>query len=194
MLNDKTLELFSQLSEQELISRIAQQDPNAVEFFFFHKYRGIFDRLAANIFKNQIEVSELINEFYLDLQKNSWSKLKSFEGKSKLSTWLTVVASRFFIKKKEEMTLINEKIASHIDDFIGTLVVDSSKTITQFEAYDAVNKIQNPKYRYALLAELQGFDTNEIAERMGTSVGNIYNYRKRGKIALVELLNGRKNV
>ena len=194
MLNDKTLELFSQLSERELILRVSQQDPNAVEFFFFHKYRGIFDRLAANIFKNQIETSELINEFYLDLQKNNWSKLKSFEGKSKLSTWLTVVASRFFIKKKEDMTLINEKIALHIDDFIGTLVVDSSKAFTQFEVYDAVNKIQNSKYRYTLLAELQGFDSNEIAQRMGTSVGNIYNYKKRGKIALVELLNGRKNV
>ncbi|MCQ2276796.1 MAG: hypothetical protein MJZ87_07640 [Bacteroidales bacterium] len=193
MLNDKTLELFSQLSERELIYRVAQQDPNAVEFFFLHKYRDIFDRHAANIFKNQIETSELINEFYIYLQKDNWSKLNSFEGKSKLSTWLTVVASRFFIKKKEGMTFLNEKIALHIDDFIGTLVVDSSKTFTQFEVYDAVNKIQNPKYRYTLLAELQGFDTNEIAQKLGTSVGNIYNYRKRGKIALVELLNERKN-
>lgn len=194
MLNDKTLEFFYQLSERELICRVAQQDPNAVEFFFFHQYRDIFDRLAANIFKSQIETSELINEFYIYLQKDNWSKLKSFEGKSKLSTWLTVVASRFFIKKKEGMTFLNEKIALHIDDFIGTLVVDSSKTFTRFEVYDAVNKIQNPKYRYTLLAELQGFDTNEIAQKMGTSVGNIYNYRKRGKIVLVELLNGRKNV
>lgn len=193
MLNDKTLEFFYQLSERELIARVAQQDPNAVEYFFFYKYQSVFDRLAANIFQNQIETSELINEFYLYLQKDNWSKLKSFEGKSKFSTWLTVVASRFFIKKKEGMTFLNEKIALHIDDFIGTLVVDSSKTFTQFEVYDAVNKIQNPKYRYTLLAELQGFDTNEIAQKLGTSVGNIYNYRKRGKIALVELLNERKN-
>lgn len=194
MLDNKTLGLFSQLSEQELLTRVAQQDPNAVEFFFFHKYRGIFDRLAFNIFKNQIEVSELINEFYLYLQKDNWSKLKSFEGKSKFSTWLTVVASRFFFKKKESMTFQNEKIALHIDDFKNTLRADSSATFTQFEVYDAVNQIQNPKYRCTLLAELQGFDTNEIARAMGTNVGNIYNYRKRGKIALVELLNGRKNV
>lgn len=193
MLDDNTQKLFSQLSDRELLLRVVENDHCAIEYFFFHKYFPIFQRLSSNIFKNQIEVLELVNEFYIDLQKNNWSKLKSFEEKSKLSTWLTIVASRFFIKKKEKMKQLDEKTTMNIEDFIDELVVEASVPITHADLYDAINRLKNSKYRWVLLSELQGFTPEEMSKEMGTSVGNIYNYKKRGKIALVELLNERKD-
>lgn len=81
----------------------------------------------------------------------------------------------------------------NIEDFIDELVVEASVPITHADLYDAINRLKNSKYRWVLLSELQGFTPEEMSKEMGTSVGNIYNYKKRGKIALVELLNERKD-
>lgn len=194
MLDNNTLTFFSLLSDQELLMRVVEQDSIAIEYFFFHKYHSFFQRIATNIFQNQIETSELINEFYIDLQKNNWAKLKSFEGRSKFSTWLTIVASRFFIKKREQLNLLYSNKTLNIEDFMDTLIVDTTVSISQSELYDAINQLKNPKYRWVLLGELQGYSTEEMSQELGTSISNIYNYRKRGKLALVELLNERKDV
>ena len=48
----------------------------------------------------QLDKNELINELYLYLQSDNWYKLRQFDFRSKLTTWLTVVAVRFFQKRK----------------------------------------------------------------------------------------------
>ena len=194
MMNDSTLEYFSQISDQELLNRVVEQDEAAIEFFFFHRFYAVFEGIVIHTLHNQLEAKELINELYIYLQSDNWSKLRTFEWKSSLSTWLTVVATRFFIKKKQELTKTDDFQVLNIEDFTDILKIESSLPLTRSELYDAIHKMRNPKHKWVLLSELMGYSTEEMAREMNTTVINIYNYRKRAKIELVELLNVKKNV
>ncbi|MCQ2270167.1 MAG: sigma-70 family RNA polymerase sigma factor [Bacteroidales bacterium] len=193
-MNDSTLKYFSELSDQELLSRVVAQDKAAIEYFFYFRFYPIFEKIVLHTLHNQVETEELINEFYIYLQSDNWSKLKTFEWKSSLSTWLTVVASRFFVKKKQELTKIDGEKVLNIDDFTNVLKTESTLPITRADLYDAIHKMRNPKHKWVLLSELMGYSTEEMAREMNTTVINIYNYKKRAKIELVELLNEKKDV
>lgn len=194
MIDNNTLQYLSQLPDQELVARVVGQDETAIEYFFYHKFFPIFERIVSHSLHNQLETNELINEFYIYLQADNWSKLKTFEWKSSLSTWLTVVASRFFVKKKQELTKFDSEKVLNIDDFTNVLKTESTLPITRADLYDAIRKLHNPKYRWVLLSELLGYKPEEMAREMNTTVINIYNYKKRAKIELVELLNEKKDV
>ena len=72
---------YALISDRELVDRLLIGDEEIVRYLFFDKY-------------------ELINELYLYLQSDNWYKLRQFDFRSKLTTWLTVVAVRFFQKRK----------------------------------------------------------------------------------------------
>lgn len=194
MMNDSTLEYYSQISDQELLARVVDFNETAIEYLFYHRFYSIFEGIVIHTLHNQLETKELINELYIYLQSDDWSKLKTFEWKSSLSTWLTVVATRFFIKKKQELTKMDDFMVLNIENFTNILKTESNSPLTRSELYDAIHKMRNPKYKWVLLSELMGYSTEEMAQEMNTTVMNIYNYKKRAKIELVELLNVKKNV
>lgn len=184
------LKIFEQLSDSELIARLLQNDEQAVEYLFFYRCHLIFQRLIKNIFSYQIEQEELITDFYLYLSENDWIKLRNFEQKASLNTWLTIVAVRFFTKKKMAMTNLDEKetlIELNEKQYI-FLEEELPFQISKYELLDAVQQISNPRYRWVLLAQLRGLEVEDIAKELNTNVVNIYNLIKRAKMALKTLL------
>lgn len=192
-MNTKQQAYYQQLNDKELIARIVQDDAAAVEYLFFVKCRPMFQRIVYQLFSNNVEVEELIGEFYLYVRKNDWAKLKSFEGKSSLMTWLTVVATRFFVNNRQDLVNLQDTIAQNVQDLTNQLQ-SNDQIINKLELYDAVFKIPNPKYRWVILADLNGNTSQEMSIALQTTIGNIYNYRKRGIIELKEIINEWKHV
>ena len=54
--------------------------------------------------------------------------------------------------------------------------------------------IKNIRYKWVLLAELNGLQPEEMADELKTTVGNIYNLKKRAKIEIANVLKKYKNV
>lgn len=192
-MNTNRQSYYQQLNDKELIVRIVQDDAAAVEYLFFVKCRPMFQRIVYQLFSNNVEIEELIGEFYLYVRKNDWAKLKSFEGKSALMTWLTVVATRFFVNNRQDLVNLQDTIAQNVQDLTNQLQ-SNDQAINKMELYDAVFKMSNPKYRWVILADLNGNTSQEMSIALHTTVGNIYNYRKRGIIELKEILNEWKHV
>lgn len=182
---------FSQLSDKEIIEFILNKNEEAIEFLFYHLCKPIFIKVSKEYFSFQVPIDALISEFFIYLKEDNWLKLQNFQFKSKLSTWLTVVAIHFFNKRKKLLTNFysnNSPIEIEHYNISIDFQLKILEKISKKELYDAINKIKNKNYRWVLLAELSGMSKKEMALELNTKIDNIYNYVKRAKIQLAELL------
>ena len=142
------------------------------------------------MFQSQGKKEELISELYIYLSENNWSRLRLFEFKSALNTWLTVIAVRFFRKKRISQTklvvvepqLIVETQKNEVDDY------DILHELSRLELYKAIDRLSKPRERYALLADLTGKSAEEIASDMGCTVSAVYNLTKKARMELKTIL------
>lgn len=185
---------FDSLSDRELVAMILANDQDAIEYLFFYRCSGMFAHIIHSVFGSQGTKEELITEFYLYLFENDWDRLRNFEFKSGLNTWLTVVALRFFKKKRIFQTkliaidpqLIVESQKNETDDY------DIIHEMSRLELYQAIDRLSKPRERYALLADLTGKRAEDIAEEMDCTVAAVYNLTKKARMELKSIMQERK--
>lgn len=191
---DKRKAYFDTLSDRELVSLLFANDQEAIEYVFFYRCNGMFAHIIHSVFQSQVKKEELITEFYLYLSENNWSRLRNFEFKSGFNTWLTVIAVRFFKKKRISQTklvvvdpqLIVETQQNETDDY------NIMNELTRIELYKAIDRLSKPRERYALLSELAGKSAENIAEDMGCTVSAVYNLTKKARMELRTLLKDKE--
>ncbi len=177
---------FEGLSDRDLVSLLLANDQASIEYVFFHRCDGMFAHIIHSVLQSHGKKEELITELYLYLSENDWKRLRKFEFRSSLNTWLTVLAVRFFRKKQHVQTkfvvtdpqLIVETQKNETDDY------DIVREMTRLELYKAIERLSKPRERYALLAELTGKRTEEIADEMNCTVSAVYNLTKKARVEL----------
>ena len=185
---------FDSLDDRELVALLLANDQDAIEYLFFYRCNGMFAHIIHSVFGSQGTKEELITEFYLYLFENDWDRLRNFEFKSGLNTWLTVVALRFFKKKRIFQTklvavdpqLIVEHQKNETDDY------DIFHEMSRLELYQAIDRLSKPRERYALLADLTGKRAEDIAAEMGCTVAAVYNLTKKARLELKSIMQERK--
>ena len=191
---DRRIAYFDGMPDRKLVGLLLANDKEAVEYVFFHRCDGMFTHIIHSVFQSQGKKEELITEFYLYLCENDWSRLRKFEFRSALNTWLTVIAVRFFRKKRLGQTklvvvepqLIVETQKNEVDDY------DVLQEMSRLELYKAIDHLSKPRERYALLANLAGKSAEEIAADMGCTVIAVYNLIKKAKEELRNLLKDKE--
>ena len=191
---DRKMMNFDALSDRELVQLLLKNDEGAVEYLFFYRCKGMFGHIVHSVFHDQGEKEELITELYLYLRENNWEKLRKFEFRSALNTWLTVLAVRFFQKKRISQTkmvpvepqMIEETQKNKADDF------DIIQEMSRMELYRAIDQLSKPRERYALLCDLAGKSADEIANDMGCTVSAVYNLTKKARMELKTIMKERK--
>lgn len=187
---DRRIAYFETLSDRELVALLLANDQEAVEYVFFYRCNGMFAHIVHSVFQSQGKKEDLISEFYIYLSENDWSRLRQFEFKSALNTWLTVIAVRFFRKKRVSQTklvvvepqLIVETQKNEVDEY------DILHELSRLELYKAIDQLSKPRERYALLADLTGKSAEEIAADMGCTVSAVYNLTKKARMELKTIL------
>ena len=185
---------FDSLSDRELVDLLLANDEEAIEYLFFIRCNGMFAHIACSVFQSQTCKEELITDFYLFLSENEWSRLRQFEFKSGLNTWLTVIAVRFFKKIRISQTkmavidpqLIVETRKNETDDY------DIINEMSRLELYKAIDRLSKPRERYALLADLTGKRAEDIAAEMGCTVAAVYNLTKKARMELKSKMQEKK--
>lgn len=185
----KRLKYFKSLSDKELLEAVMNDDEDAIEYLLFYRCDKLFSFIIRRTFSSNVKKEELITEFYLFLHKNGWSKLKKFNFLSSLDTWLSTVLVRFFDEKKKNVATTDDK-AVLLDENIVEYEEDNAH-LMHFELLDAINSIENARYKYVLLSEWKGMKSDEIARSMGVSIENVYTISKRAKAELKKLIDGR---
>lgn len=193
-MRERTKAYFDSLDDRELVRLLLENDQDAIEYVFFMRCNGMFAHIVHSIFQSNSSKEELITDFYLFLRENDWERLRQFEFKAGLNTWLTVIAVRFFKKKRISQTkliavdpqLIVETQKNEADDY------DIIREMSRLELYKAIDRLSKPRERYALLADLAGKRAEDIALEMHCTVAAVYNLTKKARLELKSIMKERK--
>lgn len=188
----KRLQNMDRLSDRQLVDLLLANDEDAIEYVFFHRCNDMFAHVINGIFHEQVKKEELVTDFYLYLRDDEWRRLRQFEFRSELNTWLTVVAIRFFNEKKtalqtgigEDKVQTLDAVEQIADDY------DPYNEITRVELYKAVDSLHKPRERMALLGELAGKRAEAIASELGLTVSAVYKLIKKAKAAVAKIMKG----
>ena len=194
MMHDRRIVYFNRLSDRQLVELLLANDEEAVEYVFFHRCESMFAHVINSVFQSQVKKEELITDFYLYLSADNWRRLRQFEFRSELNTWLTVVAIRFFGQKMSSMqtktetldTPINSELRHIPDDY------DIWDEMSRVELYEAIDKLPKQRERMALLGQLAGKSAETLAEEMGCSVAAVYNLTKKARMAVKKTMKGKE--
>lgn len=181
---------YDQYTDKQLVEHILANDSAVIEYFFFKKCRPILIYIMCNVYNGHVNEHELINELFLYLADNDWYKVRLFDFRSKFTTWLQVVAARFFLKKRDQL------IENDSDE---TLNNKRDRGFSTHKAIDrridmrkALENMPNSRYRRVIVAlDLRDVSPEQLAEEMEITVDNLYNIHRRALAQLRQVM-GRK--
>ena len=180
MINSTEYEYFS---DEQIVQGILANDQGVIQYFFFEKCSSLFGYIINSIFDGRVDRDELVNEFFLFLQANDWHKVRQFDYRSKLITWVNVVAIRFFQRKRR---ILIEKESTE------NLIFENKHETNPAKSHDlkmdierALKEMNNKRYKDAIIAlDLKDIEPEEYAKSINTSVANLYNIRRRAHLQL----------
>jgi RNA polymerase sigma-70 factor (ECF subfamily) len=76
-----------EMSDAELIKRIAVADERAMQVFYERHYQGVY-RLVSRTLHSTQSAEDIASDVFLEV----WCKAGSFEGRSEVATWLFAIA------------------------------------------------------------------------------------------------------
>ncbi len=166
-----------EFTDEEVVRGILNNDPIIIEYFFIEKCSNMFVYILNSVFSGRIDKTELVNELFLFLAYDNWRKLKDFNYNSSLMTWITVVATRFFIRKRDKL-IENESSEA--------LIIENDKNIFTNISEDSVNlpmaidAMPNERYKRTIqLLDLQEVSYEDAAAELSVTVANLYNIHRR---------------
>lgn len=179
-------------TDQEIVGAILRNDSRMIEYFFCRKCSKLLSYIAVSMFDNKVDRRELVSELLLYIASDDWRKLSQFDFRSSLMTWMSVVAIRFFQKKREDLmesdssqALITEKLVSYHPSVTEEQRMDLD---------DALRRMKNPRYREVIQAlDLEDRQPEVVAEQLSITVANLYNLHRRALIQLRALLGRKEN-
>lgn len=190
----RRLQKMDRMSDHQLVDLLLANNEEAVEYVFFQRCESMFAHVINSVFQSQVKKEELITDFYLYLSDDDWRRLRQFEFRSELNTWLTVVAIRFFRQKKTSMETKTKTLDAPINDEIHHIPDDYDilDEMSRVELYAAIDKLPKQRERMALLGQLAGKSAETIAEEMDCSVAAVYNLTKKARMAVKKMMKGKE--
>lgn len=180
--------LESCLDDSAIVNGLLSGDDSVIHYFFHKKCSKTFNYIIDSVFNGNAEYNELVNELYLYISKDDWKKLRLFEYRSSLITWVSVVATRFFIKKRD--ALIE-------NDSSETLLLKNDTPVsfalsTKIDIQRALQNMPNERYKMVLFRlYFDGISPTDLAKNMNINVENLYNIHRRA-LAQLKLHMGKK--
>ncbi len=172
-------------SDREIINGILSNDTKIIQYFWFEHCTLMFHYIIYNVFDRRVEKNELINELYLYLQENNWQKLRQFNYRSRLTTWMQVVAIRFFQKKRTE--LIENKSSEPL--IIEKAENNEEQIHQRLDVENLISRLSNERYRFVTQKLiLEDMEPQSVADEMGITVDNLYNIKRRALMQLKEII------
>lgn len=183
MIKNKKYSLFTNYTDRELVEGILSNNVSIIEYLFFYKYSSLFGYIVHSVFDGKVDTNELISELYLYLASNNWHKVRLFDFRSKFSTWLSVVAVRFFQKKREE--LIEKKTDETLCEENTEAMISNLSIDRKMDVHKAINSITNERYRMVIVKlDFKDMEPEEVAKSMNITVDNLYNIHRRALLHL----------
>ncbi len=170
-------------TDEQLVFGIIHNDQPLIEYFFCKKCSKLFSYIVYSIYGGMATLNELVNEFYLYIAADNWRKVRQFDFRSKLMTWIGVVAVRFFQKKRDVLIESNSceaQIEQTRNSDSYSMTIDETIDVGQ-----AIKQIPNQRYRMVIQRlDIEDVAPEELATEMCITVDNLYNIHRRALLQL----------
>jgi len=180
------------LTSHTLLARaLNDQDQDSWEQFFA-RYQRYIITLLRNLGIGEDELDDVTQEVMLSV----WNRLDSYDkSSSKFRTWLASVV-RFTAMNARRRMSSRDRAVREDPDSINNSVTDENNFMKSAEAEwkvfvieTALNNIRSEFSSATIRAfemGMEDMDGEEIAEKLGITVGSVYTFRKRVKKRLVK--------
>lgn len=174
------------MTDKEIVDALIQRDNKVTEDFFFRKCRPLFLSIIGKVYSYPVDYDECINDLYIYLMENDAMRIRQFQGRSTIFMWLKIVATRFFIKRRDDMIENTSKEALYEGKEQATNPSDAQDA--RMDTCSLLSKMRNQRYAYALkrlVVDEADFET--VASEMQVTTDNLYNIKKRALAALTQV-------
>jgi RNA polymerase sigma-70 factor (ECF subfamily) len=177
----------AEIVEVRLIGAIAKGDMQSFETL----YRGYFPRLTRFL-DRMTRNAHLIEEIVNDTMMVVWQKAGTFDGTSKVSTWIFAIAYRRGLKA---ISAFDDPVESDSDDYVSAAENEPEQEFSQQQLQKLLGKTLDAlpaEQRHVVnLAYYHGMDYGEIADIMECPVNTVktrmFHARRRMKTMLTGL-------
>lgn len=178
-------------SDKEIVEGILENNHQVITHFFCSECKGLFYYIYSQICHFRYEPDEIANDILIYISKDDWCKLRMFDFRSKLVTWLTVVSVRYFRKKLGRV--IDIKSLEALKDQIGFCEAPIETLEDNIDIHSGLLRMPNARYRMVI----QQLDINEIkpeelAKEMNITTANLYNIHRRAFQQLKAVMLGKE--
>lgn len=183
------------MTDQEIIQGLIARDDKITSYFFFTRCQPLFYGIISDVFDHKADYDELVNELYAHLMANDARRLRMFEGRSNIYSWLKSVARNFFLDKKNHDRVIEN---GHDDSLLkeaGKIIDDNPDQPDKKQEEEdmrvaaILDQIENERYRFVIEKHvLEGMSFDELEKLTGISKANLYNIKKRALNKLEQIM------
>jgi RNA polymerase sigma-70 factor (ECF subfamily) len=182
-----------QLSEAQAIRRAQDGDPAMFESLYRMHSRRVY-ALCLRMIGNTTEAEDLMQETFLLL----FRKIHTFRGESAFSTWLHRLAVNLVLMRlrKKSPAMVSIETTPDPDDESFSLSIDIGApdlllegTIDRINLERCIKQLPVGYRTIFVLHDIQGYEHNEIAEKLGRSVGDSKSQLHKARARLREQLH-----
>lgn len=183
-------------------SLLARDEKITYDFFFTFKEKSCKKLLISIInyvFSYPVEYDEAVSEFYSYIMEKDGYRLRQIQDRNTFFGWLKVSATRFFIKKRDNL-IENRSDEALIEKQSRNLYEEeNTKASARTDMMRILLRMDNKRYAYVLQQLIMNdMEPEKLAESMRITTANLYNIKKRAiaeftKVALrdVQFYGGR---
>ena len=88
----------NRFSDKELVEGILNNNNEIIVYFFFEQCMPMFRDIKHRVYR-KADMNGLISEFYIYLHADNWHKLRQFDYRIALMSWISIIAVRFFLQE-----------------------------------------------------------------------------------------------
>ena len=187
---------YDSRSDLELAADIARRDAGAVRLVMRRNNQRLF-RAAWQILRNREDAEDAVQSAYL----KAFAAIKSFAGRSSLSTWLTRIVINNALaharSARRRRSLLEESEVPILDDYRemlmrGSMSVSPERAVARGQIRqivdDAINQLPAPFRTVFVLRQIEELDVGEVAERLGIPAATVKTRHLRARRRLQRLL------
>lgn len=172
------------MTETEIIEGLLSKDERITRHFFFSDKEKSCKLLLMNIlnyvFPYPVEYEEAVSEFYAYLLENDGYRLRQIRDRSSLFGWIKVSATRFFIKKRDNLAEKRSQDAL-LDKVAEEKLADGpTRDTARKDMLRILHRMKNKRYAYVLQQLiLNDMEPEKLANEMKITAAALYNIKRR---------------
>lgn len=196
------IDKYLHLSDKEIVERVitSPYDEEAATYLIYNRYEPLCISVCRKVFGGVERLDEVESELFMLLKgkNHDWHSLRSFQWRSKLSTWLKIIAYNQALELRGKLIENKGKNISIDDGWVNE--VDKPTTIDipvdeeshREQCYrmlllqEAIQMLDNPDQKFVVTKRLHGYSSKEVAEMLQIywQKNNIVRYNSKKEIVV----------